>query len=51
MYDELVKLKKEGLIKYVGFSFHGDPQMLREVVNEHKWDFCQLQINLKKKKN
>lgn len=19
--------------------------MLREVINEHKWDFCQLQIN------
>ena len=45
MYDELVKLKKEGLIKYLGFSFHGDPQMLREVIKEHKWDFCQLQIN------
>ena len=47
MYDELVKLKKDGLIKYVGFSFHGDPQMLREVINEHKWDFCQLQCRQK----
>ncbi len=45
MYDELLKLKKEGLIKHVGFSFHGDPQMLREVINEHKWEFCQLQLN------
>ena len=45
MYDELVKLKKDGLVKHIGFSFHGDPQMLREVINEHKWDFCQLQIN------
>ena len=45
MYDELIKLKKEGLIKYVGFSFHGDPKMLKEVINEHDWDFCQLQIN------
>ena len=45
MYDELVKLKNEGRIKYLGFSFHGTPDILREVVKEHKWDFCQLQIN------
>ena len=45
MYGELLKLKKTGKIKYLGFSFHGDPQMLREVINEHKWDFCQLQLN------
>ncbi len=45
MYDELLKLKKEGLIKHVGFSFHGDPQMLKDVINEHKWEFCQLQLN------
>ena len=45
MYDELLKLKQEGKIKYLGFSFHGTPDILREVVKEHKWDFCQLQIN------
>ncbi len=45
MYDELVKLKKEGRIKYLGFSFHGTPDILREVVKEHKWNFAQLQIN------
>lgn len=45
VYDELLKLKKEGKIKFLGFSFHGTPELLREVVKEHKWDFCQLQIN------
>ena len=45
MYEELLKLKNEGKIKYLGFSFHGTPEILREVVKEHKWDFCQLQIN------
>ncbi|MBR0519100.1 aldo/keto reductase, partial [bacterium] len=45
MYDELSKLKKEGKIKYLGFSFHGTPDLLKEIVKEHKWDFCQLQIN------
>ncbi len=45
MYGEILKLKKEGRVKNLGFSFHGDPDMLREVIKEHKWDFCQLQIN------
>ena len=45
MYDELLKLKKEGKIKFLGFSFHGTPEILKEVVAEHEWDFCQLQIN------
>ena len=45
MYEELEKLKKEGKIKYLGFSFHGTPEILKQVVKEHKWDFCQLQIN------
>ncbi|MBO8429888.1 aldo/keto reductase [Spirochaetes bacterium] len=45
MYGELLKLKNEGKVKHIGFSFHGDPDMLREVISEHKWDFCQLQIN------
>ena len=45
MYDELLKLKNEGRIKYLGFSFHGTPEILKDVVKEHEWDFCQLQIN------
>lgn len=46
MYDELLKLKQEGKFKYLGFSFHGTPDILREVVKDHKWDFAQLQISL-----
>ena len=45
MYEELLKLKQEGKFKYLGFSFHGTPEILREVVKDHKWDFAQLQIN------
>ncbi len=45
MVEELVKLKKEGLIKYLGFSFHGTPEILKEVVKDYKWDFAQLQVN------
>ncbi len=45
MHKQLLELKKEGKIKYVGFSFHGTPDILKEVVAEGDWDFCQLQIN------
>lgn len=45
VFDELLKYKKDGRIKYLGFSFHGDSKMLKEVAPEHPWDFAQLQIN------
>ncbi len=45
MVEELTKLKKEGKIKYLGFSFHGTPEILKDVVKDYKWDFAQLQIN------
>lgn len=45
VYEELLKYKQDGIIKYLGFSFHGTPEMLKEVAPEHPWDFAQLQIN------
>ena len=45
VYDKLNNLKKEGKIKYLGFSFHGDPILFEQIINEHKWDFCQIQMN------
>ena len=45
MFNELMKYKEEGKIKYLGFSFHGTPEMLKEVAPEHPWDFAKLQIN------
>jgi predicted aldo/keto reductase-like oxidoreductase len=45
MYNELLALKKEGKIKYLGFSFHGTLEILKEVVENYEWDFAQLQVN------
>ena len=40
------KLKKEGKIRYFGFSFHGGPDLLDELLSAHpEVDFVQLQIN------
>ena len=36
---------KEGKIKYIGFSFHGTVDDLRNIVSAHKWDFAQIQMN------
>lgn len=39
------KLKEKGIIKYLGFSFHGKPEILREIVDNGEWDFVQIQLN------
>ena len=39
-------MKKQGKIKYIGFSFHDDAQFLDKVLTEHpEMDFVQLQLN------
>lgn len=38
-------LKKAGKIRYLGFSFHGSPQMLRKILAVYPWDFVQMQLN------
>lgn len=41
-----MKLKREGRIKHLGFSFHDTPEMLDELLTEHpEVEFVQLQIN------
>lgn len=45
VYEQLLQKKKEGKIKYFGFSIHDTPDLLEEVVNTYKWDFVQLPIN------
>lgn len=40
-----IEKKKQGLIKYLGFSIHDDFELLEEVLNLYDWDFVQIQYN------
>ncbi|MCR5762978.1 MAG: aldo/keto reductase [Treponema sp.] len=41
-----LKKKEQGLIKHFGFSFHGSPELLEQVLDRHpEVEFVQIQLN------
>ena len=45
-FDFVADLKRKGLVKKVGFSFHDSAEMLDKILTEHpEMEFVQLQIN------
>ncbi len=46
IWDFAAEQKAKGLIRHVGFSFHGSPELLEKLLTEHpETEFVQLQIN------
>ena len=48
MLNYLLKKREEGVIRNLGFSYHGDVEVfdyLLEHHDEYKWDFAQIQLN------
>lgn len=37
--------KKEGKIKYAGFSIHGGIELMRELFDKYQFDFAQIELN------
>lgn len=41
----LEKAKQRGKIRRIGFSYHGNREQFREIVDDYGWDFCMIQYN------
>ena len=45
-FEFVRKLKEEGKVKHIGFSFHGDAKLLEEILTRHpEMEYVQLQLN------
>ena len=46
IFREFDNFKREGLVKYVGFSYHGDYKTFEDVAQKYPWDMCKVQHNM-----
>jgi predicted aldo/keto reductase-like oxidoreductase len=44
--EEYEKFRAEGLIRGIGYSYHGQYPTFKEVLDFYDWDMCQIQQNL-----
>ncbi|MCL2361198.1 MAG: aldo/keto reductase [Defluviitaleaceae bacterium] len=45
IYDYLTEQKKAGRIKFLGFSYHGNYDTFKRLLDNYKWDFAMIQYN------
>lgn len=46
LLDWLLEQKKKGVIRHLGFSFHGSNEALRQLIAlPYQWEFVQIQLN------
>ena len=45
IYHEFEQFLDEGMIKAIGFSYHGGPELFSKVLDAYPWAMCQIQQN------
>lgn len=46
LVDVLIRLKREGRTRHIGFSYHDSPELLDQILTEHpELEYVQLQLN------
>jgi predicted aldo/keto reductase-like oxidoreductase len=45
MLEFLEDMKKQGVIRNIGFSYHGGNSDFKRLIDDYPWDFCQIQYN------
>ncbi|MFX0003365.1 MAG: aldo/keto reductase [Candidatus Hermodarchaeota archaeon] len=45
LIEKMEKAKEDGLFKHIGFSFHDNFEVFKEIIDYYTWDCCQIQFN------
>ena len=45
VFEFLDQIRADGRVRHVGFSFHDEVKIFKEIVDSYDWELCQIQYN------